>query len=313
MTRDKLTFAALALLLAFGFASCKDDAIDSADEADTVRFLAIGDFGWHGNAHQQSVADAMEILARSTHIDFVLALGDNFYPEGVTSVDDPQWKTSFENVYNGDSLKQLPWYVTLGNHDYISDPSAQIAYSKISNRWTMPDYYYTITFPLDEEIIRLVVMDTNPFEKPHYDDPNLYTKFTGDTTTQKVWLDSVFSLKDAAWTIVSGHHPFYTGGLRANNPNSVRTSLLPLFTKHDLPIYFSGHEHDLQHLKPDGNRLNQFVNGAGSEIRPTGSIESTKFSASDRGVMSVEVTKNAVRVFVINANLDTLYQTTVIR
>ncbi len=61
--------------------------------------------------------------------------------------------------------------------------------------------------------------------------------------------------------------PLYTGGVRVSEPNSVRNSLLPVFSKYKLPVYFAGHEHDLQHLKPFDLSLNQFVSGAGSELR----------------------------------------------
>ena len=32
-------------------------------------------------------------------IDFILGVGDNFYEEGVTSVDDPIWNNNWRNVF----------------------------------------------------------------------------------------------------------------------------------------------------------------------------------------------------------------------
>jgi hypothetical protein len=75
---------------------------------------------------------------------FIISVGDNFYPKGVKSVDDPQWKTTFEDVYSAPSLK-CRWYIVGGNHDEYSNISAQIAYTIKSPRWFFPNYYYRET------------------------------------------------------------------------------------------------------------------------------------------------------------------------
>ena len=49
---------------------------------------------------------------------FIVSTGDNFYPSGVRSTDDPQWNNKWVEVYNNDSIKDLPWYISVGNHDY---------------------------------------------------------------------------------------------------------------------------------------------------------------------------------------------------
>ncbi len=306
----KITVLACLSVLVFNSCSDEGDNLDKEPER-AVRFLAIGDFGRDGVNTQLAVAAAMETVALAKPLDFVLALGDNFYPDGVSSVDDPQWKTSFEDIYIGEGLKDIPWYAILGNHDYLSNPDAEVAYSKVNSQWRMPHRYYTITITTKSQKVRLVVIDTSPFEKSYYRDPSMVKNFVGDTATQRIWMDSVFALNDATWTIVAGHHPFFTGGARANLTNSVRESLLPDFNKYNVQAYFSGHEHDLQHIKPDDIKLNQFVSGTGAETRPTGSIPGTKFSASENGFMAVEVVSTEVRVYVINSKLDTLYQTVI--
>ncbi|HQQ84098.1 MAG TPA: metallophosphoesterase, partial [Cyclobacteriaceae bacterium] len=164
---------------------------------------------------------------------------------------------------------------------------------------------------IDGTKLRLVVVDTSPFDKSLYGDPAFIAKVRRDTTTQKHWMDSVFSLKDADWTLVAGHHPVYTGGARANQYNPVGESLLPIFSRYNIPVYFSGHEHDLQHLRAPNHPTHQFISGAGSELRATGAIPITKFSASIQGCMSMEITKNTFDVYVISYQLDTLYRVSI--
>src|SRR5882672_10644893 len=106
-----------------------------------LSFYVVGDWGRDGKRGQLEVSEAMN---KTTHLitpKFIISTGDNFYPDGVKTVDDKQWQTSFEKVYTADGL-QCPWYVVLGNHDYHSNPQAEVEYSKTNKRWQMPSRYY---------------------------------------------------------------------------------------------------------------------------------------------------------------------------
>ncbi|MDN4165785.1 tartrate-resistant acid phosphatase type 5 family protein [Cytophagales bacterium LB-30] len=275
---------------------------------DAYHFYIIGDWGRQGEDGQQEVADMMAKAAKVIEPEFIISTGDNFYPNGVASINDPLWKTSFEEVYHHFSL-QLPWYVVLGNHDYRGNAQAEIDYMQVSRRWNMPARYYNFDKTADDSTqMAFVFIDTSPFEHEYYQEEKYKSKvITQDTAQQKQWLDSVLNIKqEVDWVFVSGHHPMYTGGKRIDDPNSVRANLEKLFTKYEVNAYFAGHEHDLQHIKPQAP-THHFISGAGSEIRPTGKIDETLYAESEHGFMIASVTQNEVLVQVINEKGELRY------
>lgn len=102
----------------------------------------------------------MDKVATALKSQFVLAVGDNFYHEGVIDEFDDRFKATFENVYTPSSL-QTPWYAVLGNHDYKGNTTAQIEYTKYSARWHLPTNYYTKSFTAEDgATIDIIVLDT---------------------------------------------------------------------------------------------------------------------------------------------------------
>jgi tartrate-resistant acid phosphatase type 5 len=295
-----LPYALLLLLVA---CSTKDDP------QKPLVFFVIGDWGRMGSPNQQVVANQMNEWASVEDPQFIISTGDNFYDVGAVDTNDPHWKNSFEDVYDGNRIKNKPWYVTLGNHDYVVNPQAEIDYSSTNKRWNLPSRYYEKLIQLDGGVrVRFIFMDTSPFEKSYYTSSFSANIVSQDSLRQKKWLDSLTTLSDAEWKIVVGHHHIYTGGIRKNDPNSVRKSLESVFAKNNVDVYFCGHEHDLQHLKNPANPTHYFLSGAGSDIRPTGTIPQTLFSQSIQGFMSVTVTRKTLDVKLISYKGDVLYQ-----
>jgi predicted phosphodiesterase len=279
-------------------------------------FLVVGDWGRNGHYNQQQVADRMDETAHHLGIEFIISVGDNFYSNGVASVEDPMWQTSFEQVYHGANLFEN-WYAILGNHDYRGNPQAQIDYSKKSRRWNMPSHYYSFERELDDNSgkkILFVFIDTNPLEKKYYtDETYMFTDVVKqDTAKQLAWLNQTLAQSDAHWKIVVGHHPIYTTGKRKNEPPYVRYSLQPIFEKYKVDMYFSGHEHDLQHQKHQDFVTHQFVSGAGSEVREVKEPSAyTKFAKAEHGFMAVSATSKEVLVQIINDKGEVIYKTLV--
>lgn len=277
------------------------------DDAYLLNFMAVGDWGRNGEYNQLEVARQMGTWAAHNPNNFVLSLGDNFYPRGVVSEFDPLWQHSFENIYTAHSL-QCDWYPILGNHDHGSNPEAQVKYSGISRRWNMPARYYSKEFNLGKTGSKalFVMLDTNPMI---HDDEKLYTD------TQLQWLDKTLSGADKTikWKIIVGHHPAYTVGPRINNFDTlaIRKALLPVLNKHKVDVYLSGHEHSLQHLKPKGF-VHQFISGAGSELTPVSNgVDHSRFETSENGFMYFSLNETQLRLKVINYEGRLLYETVI--
>jgi tartrate-resistant acid phosphatase type 5 len=279
----------------------------------SINFLVVGDWGRNGEFHQKDVADKMGEEATKNHTSFILSMGDNFYPDGVISTTDPQWNKSFEDIYTSYSLN-IPWYTVFGNHDYRGSIQAQLDYSKVSRRWRTNERYFSFerTIPNSSEKAIFIFIDTNPFDETL--NGNSHSDLSKqDTSAQLIWLENTLANTNAIWKIVLGHHPLYTTGVRRDKMLDVRKAILPIFEKHKVNIYFAGHEHDLQHQKPQGF-THYFVSGAGSEIRPvTNDSMQTKFAVSDHGFMSVQLQKDTVHLKVINYLGKELYKTLVIK
>ncbi len=296
-----------------------DDLSPSALKDDfALHFMALGDWGRNGEYDQLEVAKQMGQWAAEHPNNFVISCGDNFYPSGVVSENDPLWHYSFENIYTAHSL-QCDWYPVLGNHDYHTDVDAQVRYSKISRRWDMPARYYSKEISLnkdkDKEIkgpeknktkdkVLFVMMDTDPF---------LHEAKAAYVETQLKWLNETLekASADVKWKIVVGHHPFYTVGPRINNYDTLtmRKALPKIFEDHKVDIYLSGHEHSLQHLKPEGF-THQFISGAGSELtKVTQGIPYSRFQASEHGFMYFSIDSNRLNVKAINYAGKVLYET----
>lgn len=236
-----------------------------------IYFIAIGDQGT-GEPGQHRVARLMSEKALRDSLHFVLTLGDNIYDDGVRSANDPQWKTKFEEVYNLPGL-DVPFYPTLGNHDYHKNRAAfQVAYARVNPKWKMPAKYYTFTRPLDREhTVQFFALDTTP----------LVSKDTPERQAQLQWLERELQASTATWKIAFGHHPVFSYGEHGHESRMIR-DVRPLFEKYDVDLYICGHDHDRQLLKPVAG-VHYVVSGTGAKSRDTEYGPLTVFAATNLG------------------------------
>ena len=64
---------------------------------------------------QVAAVKGMDKVATAINAEFIVAVGDNFYTEGVDSADSDRFENTFNSVYSPASL-QKDWFVIAGNH-----------------------------------------------------------------------------------------------------------------------------------------------------------------------------------------------------
>ena len=280
--------------------------------AGALSFIAMGDWGRHGEHNQRAVAAQMATVARLLDAAFVLALGDNFYPNGVQSVNDPQWRTSFEDVYTAHAL-QVDWYVALGNHDYDGSTQAQVDYSQVSRRWRLPARYYAFHEKVAEGVdAEFFVLDTTPFITESGGEPQVTAVPHTDTTAQRRWLDSALTASTAKWKFVVGHHPVYGHRKFPVTPEMERF-LVPRLARYGVAAYISGHEHRLEHIVPAGSATHYFVSGAASETRTGGRMPGARFVSSHSGFFAMSLTRDSLIAQAVDDEGRMLYRTAIVK
>lgn len=266
-----------------------------------THFIAMGDWGRNGENYQKEVAAGMGKAAHDLDASFVVATGDNFYPYGVASTRDYHWISSFESIYTAQSL-HVKWYPVLGNHDYASNPDAEVEYSLISSRWSMPSRYYSKSFNTNDtsRSILMLFIDTDPIEKELNGQKHDSVKYkVGAVQKQKQWIEETLSKSNAKWKILVGHHPLYTGGWRKDSKNteSIKNFLEPILDQYGVDVYLAGHEHHLEHTKPNNHKTHHIISGAASEARPTAiHPNGGLFAAATQGFATFSVSNDQILI-----------------
>lgn len=217
--------------------------------------LFLGDTGT-GGVPQQQVSAAMAAFCRDNPCDAVALLGDNFYPDGVSSTTDDQWDRKFEGPY---AVIKLPFHPALGNHDHRGNVQAQLDYT--SERWSMPAATYTWT--MGE--VEFFVLDTDVFDED-----------------QAKWLKKRLRRSKATWKVVYGHHPVYSHGEHGDTPELV-ADLQPILARY-ADLYLAGHDHNLEAIDtPTDDVLYLVSGGGGAPLRTVTTGDTTLYVGAVHG------------------------------
>ena len=173
MRKMSMVFAVVLMILPAckGAPPAKPTTVGVAGPAGEVNFLAMGDWGTGGDK-QKSVAEALAVYAAGQgNIQAMILAGDNFYMK-LASVDDPVWKSVFEDMYDTKRLA-IPFYDVLGNHDYQENKAQiELDYSKLhpESRWKLPARWYRINIPADKPLVSFFMLDStkDKFSAPEW-------------------------------------------------------------------------------------------------------------------------------------------------
>jgi len=251
-------------------------------------------------------------IGEDLDIDFVISTGDNFYDDGLKSIDDVAFQESFTNIYTANSL-QTPWYSVLGNHDYRGNVLAQLdpALQKIDSRWIC-----LRSFILDAEVVDFFFVDTNPFEIDYWIESEHHYDWR-DVAPRKNYifnllkdLDSALKESTANWKFVVGHHTMRSVSEHGDTEELLEL-LLPVLNENEVDLYINGHDHCLQHISSNDSPIQFITSGAGSKAWRDVFVPNSdklRFFYDGQGFMSMQITETIVIFAFYDVHGNVLYK-----
>ncbi|QEE28904.1 acid phosphatase [Terriglobus albidus] len=316
--RFLLQTAKFSALAYFGSSQARSSVIEaSSPDPQAHHVLMLGDWGTVSDLDQQiAVALAMKQWCSDYGIkpDALLMLGDNFYGEMPGGVNSDRWLKQFEQMYPSSSFPG-PVYPVLGNHDYErlrgNKVETQLAYTQRSSRWSMPHRWYTVQVPKQNPLLTIFCLDSNlPGSKGLDPWPWSFVMTKEEHEQQNKWLEEQLnSPRSTPFLAVAAHHPLYSNGIHRDNRALIEEWDL-LLRHHQVDLYLSGHDHDLQHLEFHGHPTSFVVSGGGGARLAGWNTQPTPRGWGHRvlGFTDLELSHERLTIRHIAKNAATLYE-----
>ena len=253
----------------------------TSNESDIYCF--VGDAG-EVNPTQAIVVEALAY----SDCSMVWHLGD-ITQLGVQSIDDPELQDSFLTPFKPFLETEIPFYLTVGNHDYKGDPAVYLEVAKDYPSIYHPSNFYTKQFGK----LCFFALDTTIFDKLYY----FYKR-----GSQIRWLaEEVERMKDQCeFSIAVAHHPLFSSGDR-DRANPQLAIFLENYVFGTFDIYITGHNHVLAD-EGDHKKTLQLISATGA--LPGGSPLETdkgKFNIETPGYLRMTIDGNTARYEFISA------------
>lgn len=264
------------------------------------RIVCLGDWGSLPFQYQSD-------FFQNFPYDRIYLLGDNFYPNGVLSTQDEQWKSKMNALFPS----RIPKHVCLGNHDYNGNVNAQILYSKLEKYWNCPFFYHDVkhhsvsaqTFFIDTQIMapEFTYYLLHACEVPSH----IVCAYTSIQRAyfqkQFHWLETSLQKSNARWKIVCGHYPIFSNGPHECSVE-LQQRLLSLLEMYKVDLYISGHDHNVQCIRK--NDIHFLISG---NIFPQGypiprmlDRDSVFCNDTDPMVVYLQIENHSLEVYAVN-------------
>ena len=274
----------LAFLLLATLASAELPEITLTPAAGALRLAVTGDTGQGTDV----LAKAISRVHAEAPFDGILLTGDNFYPCGVTSADDPRWSLVRPLTRVG-----VPIFPVLGNHDFCgkSVPEAQTQATGVIPHWRFPAPQYALRTPVAD----FAFVNTTPLAQ-------------GRVNEVEAMIRGTFASSRTPWRIVVGHHPVISSGWHGYFPRDEvgrMRALIPALRETNVDFYICGHDHHVELIR---GRMLHLISGAGSAPVPPVKLRTTtvfpeEITSRERiGFAVVEITARTIRVRMYDAD-----------
>jgi hypothetical protein len=249
-----------------------------------LKIAVIGDYGTGGQAEEE--------VAEQVHAwgpDAVLTLGDNNYPVGAAMTLDAhvgafyaRYIHPYKGAYPPGATKNR-FFPALGNHDWgLGNVRAHEDYFDLPGN----ERYYTVRLG----DVAVFVLDSDPHEPDGID----------AHSAQARWLREGLAGSDAAFRVVTMHHPPYSSGRHGS-----QAVMQWPFGEWGADLVLAGHDHTYERIELEG--VTYVVNGLGGrgQYRLGTPVEGSRvrFNA-DHGVLFLEANERELKArFVTHAGL----------
>jgi hypothetical protein len=244
-------------------------------------------------------------LSGDNPVRFVITTGDNLYGTlnfmlrfNNTGDKDTHWESRFFRPYEP-VISRIPFYPSLGNHDGNETEQRADLQQYLDNFFFPPPHaparYYRFSYG---GLADFFALDTTTNSEQGPQRP-AYSK-DGD---QFKWLQTNLSQSQVPWKIPYLHHPPFNAGPRHPAAANELSHFMDLFKRNGVKVSFSGHEHNFQFSKKNGEsgNIRYVLSGAGGELR-TGNVQSAMERANVEGwssmlhFLSVEIEGREMRI-----------------
>jgi hypothetical protein len=217
----------------------------SADQP--FRVVLIGDHG-QGTAGMYAIAN--RVNAR-TNIDAIFTSGDNVYGIDPCTMDGaPGWYDPFFFTLYGPSMRRVPLFPALGNHDWdTASGQYMVDYFRLPTNG--PVNHIGKNYSFEYGNMHVSVIDTEPYED----------NTTATMNEINTWLLNDLASATQRWRVVILHRPPYTSQGNHNDNVRVKDNIVPILKARGVNLVVQGHNHFYERINAvDGTH---YVNTAG--------------------------------------------------